>query len=70
MTSARSFSSSKRLLVAKCWPKASFEKRMPSSGHQVTMLSGQWTMGVCTKWSVRPPMLSESPVFTPSTSMP
>ena len=43
---------------------------MPSSGHQVTMLSGQWTIGVCTKWSVRAPIEMESPVLTPSTSMP
>ena len=32
MTSHRSFSSSKRAELAKCWPKASLEKRICSSG--------------------------------------
>ena len=66
MTSPRSFSSSKRVELAKCWPNASFENRILSCASYVTMLSGQCTMGVCTNVKVRLPMLSVSPVFTPS----
>ena len=45
-------------------PKASPEKRAPADVSNVTMVSGQCTMGIMAKRSSRLPRLSVSPSFT------
>ncbi len=47
-----------------CCPNASFERSRRSSGIYVTMLSGQWSIGVSMNESVFAPSEIVSPVLT------